>query len=342
MTKISNDTVYIVDTDVSDLDSLIGTDGNTTAKRTKNFLLGKLKSYFISGLSPLTGGTLRFTEITYSGESYTTHAEVLNDLDPVFVIDQYHVVVVNLNGAKSILKLQNQSVGIDLPLVIDTDFITLPTAVGPAGKSVVSITKTNTVGLVDTYTILFSDAATTTFTVTNGSNGANGSNGTNGTNGATGNGIATVIKTSTVGLVDTYTITFTNASTTTFTVTNGANGTNGTNGTNGNDYTANLQKTITYPDDFAGANYTLTNADNNYEIIIDNGANAVFIIVPSGLTSKIGFGFTQKGTADVGYVASGTTINTPIGLKIKGQNYQTFLSQESATNNYFLGGNTKA
>ena len=103
----------------------------------------------------------------------------------------------------------------------------------------------------------------------------------------------------------------------------------------------NLQKVITYPTDFTGTNYTLTNADNNYEIIIDNGATAVTITVPSGLTSKIGVGFTQKGTGDVSYTASGTTINNPIGLKIKGQYYQTYLSQELATNNYFLGGNTK-
>ena len=103
----------------------------------------------------------------------------------------------------------------------------------------------------------------------------------------------------------------------------------------------NLQKVITYPTDFTGTNYTLTNADNNYEIIINNGATAVSITVPSGLTSKIGVGFTQKGIGDVTYVASGTTINNPTGLKIKGQYYQTFLSQELATNNYFLGGNTK-
>jgi hypothetical protein len=133
MTKISNDTVYIVDTDVSDLDSLIGSDGNTTSKRTKTFLLGQLKSYLKSGLSPLTGGVLRFTEITYSGVLYTTHAAVLNALDPVFVVEQYHVVIVNLNGAKSILKLQNQTVGKDLPLVLNTDFILLPTSVGPIG-----------------------------------------------------------------------------------------------------------------------------------------------------------------------------------------------------------------
>lgn len=103
----------------------------------------------------------------------------------------------------------------------------------------------------------------------------------------------------------------------------------------------NLQKIITYPTDFTGTNYTLTNADNNYEIIVDNGTTAVTITVPSGLTSKIGVGFTQKGIGDVTYVASGTTINNPIGLKIKGQYYQTYLSQELATNLFYLGGNTK-
>ena len=119
MTKISNQDVYIVDTEVSDLDSIIGTDGNTTAKTTKNFLMGKLKAYFKSGLSPLTGGTLRFTEITYTGGLYATVEEMVNAIDPFFTIDQYHVVVVTLNGAKSILKLQNVEVGLDKTPVID-------------------------------------------------------------------------------------------------------------------------------------------------------------------------------------------------------------------------------
>ena len=39
--------------------------------------------------------------------------------------------------------------------------------------------------------------------------------------GETGNGIASIEKTSTEGLVDTYTITYTDGTTTTFTVTNG-------------------------------------------------------------------------------------------------------------------------
>ena len=71
------------------------------------------------------------------------------------------------------------------------------------GKTIQSISLTGTVGLVDTYTINYSDGTTSTFDVTNG------------------NGITSVAKTGTVGLVDTYTITFQDGSTTTFEVHNG-------------------------------------------------------------------------------------------------------------------------
>ena len=43
-------------------------------------------------------------------------------------------------------------------------------AKGDKGTGIQSITKTSTAGLVDTYTILFTDGTTTTFNVTNGSN----------------------------------------------------------------------------------------------------------------------------------------------------------------------------
>lgn len=55
--------------------------------------------------------------------------------------------------------------------------------------------------------------------------GADGQDGQDGAPGATGNGIASITKTGTSGLVDTYTILYTNGQSTTFTVTNGANGT---------------------------------------------------------------------------------------------------------------------
>jgi len=43
---------------------------------------------------------------------------------------------------------------------------------GADGKGITSITKTGTSGLIDTYTITYTDGTTSTFTVTNGSSGA--------------------------------------------------------------------------------------------------------------------------------------------------------------------------
>lgn len=101
---------------------------------------------------------------------------------------------------------------------------------GKDGIGIESIAKTSTSGLVDTYTITLTDGNTTTFTVTNGRDGVNGADGTNGkdgvdgTNGADGVGIEDIVKTSTDGLVDTYTITLSNGTEKTFTVTNGTGG----------------------------------------------------------------------------------------------------------------------
>lgn len=80
---------------------------------------------------------------------------------------------------------------------------------GPEGVGIVSIDKTATVGLVDTYTVTYTDGDTDTFTVTNGAEGV---------------GIVSIEKTATVGLVDTYTITLSDGNTYDFTVTNGSGG----------------------------------------------------------------------------------------------------------------------
>ena len=150
---------------------------------------------------------------------------------------------------------------------------------GKTGNGIARIEKTYVSGLVDTYTITFTDNTTATFTVTNGEDGddgvgiksivqtttssadggenvitvtlTNGStstfkvkNGSKGNKGDTGNSIKSVTKTSTSGLTDTYTITFTDNTTATFTVTNGKAGTNGTNGTTpvaGVDYPTDAQ-----------------------------------------------------------------------------------------------------
>ena len=94
----------------------------------------------------------------------------------------------------------------------------------------------------------------------------------------------------------------------------------------------NLQKVIT-------GNYMLTSVDNDYTIFIDNGSSALNIIVSSGLPTNFSVGFIQEGTGIVSFVASGTTINTANGLKIKGQNYQVFLEKKLATETFYLLGN---
>lgn len=63
-----------------------------------------------------------------------------------------------------------------------------------------------------------------------GETGATGGQGPKGATGETGNGIKKVEKTNTTGLVDTYTITFDNDTTTTITVTNGEKGAQGVKG----------------------------------------------------------------------------------------------------------------
>ena len=63
--------------------------------------------------------------------------------------------------------------------------------------------------------------------------------------------------------------------------------------------------------------------------------------MPTGLSSNFFVGFIQKGTGNVTFTTSGTTLNNPIGLTIKGQYYQVSLDQEGSSNVFYLIGNTK-
>ena len=111
----------------------------------------------------------------------------------------------------------------------------------PRGSSVTGCTNTSTAGLIDTYTMTFSDGYSTTFTVVNGKgissitlDSSSGlvdtytityNDGTTQSYTVTnGKGISNIAKTGTSGLVDTYTITYNDGTTTTFDVTNGRDG----------------------------------------------------------------------------------------------------------------------
>lgn len=73
--------------------------------------------------------------------------------------------------------------------------------------------------------------------------GTKGDTGATGQTGATGNGISSVAKTGTSGNVDTYTITYTNGTTTTFDVTN-ANVVNEISSGSGNTYSCDVINTL--------------------------------------------------------------------------------------------------
>jgi hypothetical protein len=92
----------------------------------------------------------------------------------------------------------------------------------------------------------------------------------------------------------------------------------------------NLQKEIT-------ATYVLTDADDNYVIFINNGATAITISVGAITTPNFSVGFIQEGSADVTFVG----VTNPVGLKSKGQGYQTFVERKLSTSTYYLLGNTK-
>lgn len=98
---------------------------------------------------------------------------------------------------------------------------------GDDGNGIANIAKTSTSGLVDTYTITYTDGSTSTFDVTNGKDGAQGEQGV---------GVRSISQTSTSaesGGVNIITCTLTNGTTSTFEVRNGARGAQGVQGEKG-------------------------------------------------------------------------------------------------------------
>jgi hypothetical protein len=127
-------------------------------------------------------------------------------------------------------------------------------------------------------------------------------------------------------------------------INNGISTTKSGNGTSATPYIIevnNLQKQLTYPASFTGTNYTLTNADFDNLIFVNNGATAVTITVPASLVQKFTAAFIRQGSGDVSFIASGTTVTPNVGLRIKNQNDAVCLDKVLATEDYHLTGNTK-
>lgn len=98
---------------------------------------------------------------------------------------------------------------------------------GDDGNGIANIAKTSTSGLVDTYTITYTDGSTSTFDVTNGKDGAQGAQGV---------GVRSIVQTSTStesGGINVITCVLTDGTTSTFEVRNGARGAQGVQGEKG-------------------------------------------------------------------------------------------------------------
>ena len=96
--------------------------------------------------------------------------------------------------------------------------------------------------------------------------------------------------------------------------------------------TGNLQKIIT-------TDYILKSDDNNYVIIINNGADNVTITIPTGLKAGINVGFIQAGTGKVTFVGSGITLNSYNNLTaMKGQFCNAFIEKQLSDEVFYLFG----
>jgi hypothetical protein len=123
MGRIKNKGLYPDDIVLDGNESLIGSD-ITNNGETKNYTLNSIRDFLIQGLSPEEGGVLKITEIIYSGE-LTTPEEVANQLDPVYLVQRYEVVILNVNGDKYLFQLQDVNIGVLEDDVSSTDFIAI-------------------------------------------------------------------------------------------------------------------------------------------------------------------------------------------------------------------------
>lgn len=199
----------------------------------------------------------------------------------------------------------------------------VPGVAGPIGNGISSITKIDTSGLVDTYSITYTNRLTTNFSVKNGENGFPG---IDGIDGYSAYGIAVI--NGYVGTEVDWLISLKG--------TDGTNGTNGVDGSNGLDSSNNLQRDEVI-------SFTLVDADNNFVIQLKNVTDIVITIPALGLRDKFNCGFSRLGTGEVSFVTeSGVSlINALNGFKINRVGDPTYIERDGNNQSYILYGNTK-
>lgn len=180
---------------------------------------------------------------------------------------------------------------------------------GDDGNGIVGITKTSTSGLVDTYTITYTDGSTSTFDVTNGKDGNDGQQGEQGV------GVRSISQTSTSaesGGVNIITCTLTNGTTSTFEVRNGARGAQGVQGEKGEKGDSGQVPLVTV----AGATPTQQLAPNTFYVFGSVTSLTVTLAAgDSGIANIYAFRFTAGQDDPTITLPSGVVCNQDLSLK---------------------------
>ncbi len=252
------------------------------------------------GIQGITGDTgAKVTSVAFSGNDIVF---TLDDASTVTLTDaktdlKGDTGLTGANGATGAKIVSASFVGDDMVFTLDDSTtatltnakITLKGATGSTGATgngITSITKTGTSGLVDTYTILYTDTTTKTFTVTNGKDGTNGTAGADGADGKYATSVAFSGDDMVFTMSDNSTITLTNAKVDI----KGEKGTTGDTGLTGNGIASVVKTgtaglidtyTITYTDSSTDT-FTVTNGKDG-----TNGSN--------GTPGADGASFTWKG-----------------------------------------------
>ena len=180
---------------------------------------------------------------------------------------------------------------------------------GDDGNGIANIAKTSTSGLVDTYTITYTDGSTSTFQVTNGKDGKDGQQGEQGV------GVRSITQTSTSaesGGVNIITCTLTNGTISTFEVRNGARGAQGVQGEKGEKGDSGQVPQVTV----AGATPTQQLAPNTfYQFGSVTSLTVTLAAGDSDIANIYAFRFTAGQDDPTITLPQGVVINQDLSLK---------------------------
>lgn len=177
---------------------------------------------------------------------------------------------------------------------------------GDDGNGIANIAKTSTSGLVDTYTITYTNGSTSTFEVTNGRDGAQGAQGV---------GVQSITQTSTStesSGVNVITCVLTDGTTSTFEVRNGASGAQGAQGEKGEKGDSGQVPQVTV----TGATPTQELAPNTFYVFGSVTSLTVTLgSAVSGIANIYAFRFTAGQDNPTITLPSGVVCNQDLSLK---------------------------